>query len=222
MFSLNPRINLLSCLVLPCLALPRLALPCLVLSCLVLSCLVLSCLVLSCLVLSCLVLSCLVLSCLVVKQYSLTPTYFKHVVGWSLELQLQCLRTHENTWHFQVDRDLSEYDEQSSTSIDVSYFTSALIYCLIYTSALTHLSFNSTLKQELLMMLILDPLSPTIVVFNPCYYPIKNTCCKRNVCLNIKIWKWLVSSQTNLSNFHPLEVVDRGSETQPHVGDKVF
>ena len=34
------------------------------------------------------------------------------------------------------------------------------------------------------------------------------------MCLNSKIYKCLVSHLTNMSNFHSLEVVDRGSETQ--------
>ena len=46
---------------------------------------------------------------------------------------------------------------------------------------------------------------------------------KENVCLNIKyyIYKCLVSNQTQISNFHPLEVVGRGSETQLQVGEKL-
>ena len=35
-----------------------------------------------------------------------------------------------------------------------------------------------------------------------------------NVCLDINICECLVSNQTNMSNFQPLEVVGRGSETQ--------
>ena len=35
--------------------------------------------------------------------------------------------------------------------------------------------------------------------------------------LNIKICKYLVSNETNMSNFQPFEVEDRGSETQPQV-----
>ena len=41
-------------------------------------------------------------------------------------------------------------------------------------------------------------------------------------CLNIKICKCLVSNQTNMSYIQPLEVVDRGSETQPQVGKKKY
>ena len=41
------------------------------------------------------------------------------------------------------------------------------------------------------------------------------------MCLNIKICKCLVSNETNMSNFHPLEVVSRGSETQLQVGENV-
>ena len=39
--------------------------------------------------------------------------------------------------------------------------------------------------------------------------------------LNIKICKYLVSRLTNISNFHPLEVVGRGSETQLQVGENL-
>ena len=34
------------------------------------------------------------------------------------------------------------------------------------------------------------------------------------MCLNITICTCLVLYKSNMSNFHPLEVVDRGSETQ--------
>ena len=44
---------------------------------------------------------------------------------------------------------------------------------------------------------------------------------ERNVCLNIKICKCLVQNETNMINFHPLEVVDRGSETQLEVGENL-
>ena len=33
--------------------------------------------------------------------------------------------------------------------------------------------------------------------------------------------KWLVLNWKNVSNFHKLEVVDRGSETQLQVGEKI-
>ena len=36
-----------------------------------------------------------------------------------------------------------------------------------------------------------------------------------------KICKYLVSNQTNMSNFDPLEVVNRGSETQLQVGQNL-
>ena len=39
------------------------------------------------------------------------------------------------------------------------------------------------------------------------------------MCLNIKICKFLVSNETNMSNFHPFQVVGRDSETQLQVGD---
>ena len=41
------------------------------------------------------------------------------------------------------------------------------------------------------------------------------------MCLNIKICKYLLSSQINMSNFQPLEVVGRGSETQLQVGENL-
>ena len=37
------------------------------------------------------------------------------------------------------------------------------------------------------------------------------------LCLKIKICKYLFSNKANMSNFQPLEVVDRGSGTQPQV-----
>ena len=37
----------------------------------------------------------------------------------------------------------------------------------------------------------------------------------------MKICKYLVSNQTNMSNFHPLEVLGRDSETQLQVGEKL-
>ena len=44
---------------------------------------------------------------------------------------------------------------------------------------------------------------------------------KWNVCLKSRIWKCLVSNETNMSNFQPLEVVGRGSETQLQVGENL-
>ena len=41
------------------------------------------------------------------------------------------------------------------------------------------------------------------------------------MCLNIKSCKCLISNYTNMSNFKPLEVVGRGSETQLQVGENV-
>ena len=41
------------------------------------------------------------------------------------------------------------------------------------------------------------------------------------MCLNIKIIKCLVLKLTNMSNFHQLEVVGRGSETQLQVSEKL-
>ena len=38
--------------------------------------------------------------------------------------------------------------------------------------------------------------------------------------LIIKTFKIWVAHFTNMSNFHPLEIVGRGSETQPQVGEK--
>ena len=44
---------------------------------------------------------------------------------------------------------------------------------------------------------------------------------KRHECLDIKISKRLVPNDTRMSNFHPLEVVGRGSETQLQVGENL-
>ena len=44
---------------------------------------------------------------------------------------------------------------------------------------------------------------------------------ERNACLNINIFKYLFPNETNVINFHPLEVVDRGSETQLEVGENL-
>ena len=41
------------------------------------------------------------------------------------------------------------------------------------------------------------------------------------MCLNIKLCKCLVSNQTNMSKFHSLEVVGRGSETQLQVNENL-
>ena len=44
------------------------------------------------------------------------------------------------------------------------------------------------------------------------------------MCLNIMIYKYLVSNQTKMlsvSNCHPLEIVSRGSETQLQVGENL-
>ena len=42
-----------------------------------------------------------------------------------------------------------------------------------------------------------------------------------NECLSIKICKGLVANLINKSNFHPLEVMGRGSETQLQVGENL-
>ena len=42
------------------------------------------------------------------------------------------------------------------------------------------------------------------------------------MCFNIKICKCLASSSTSMSNFHPLEVMVRGSETQLKVGENLY
>ena len=39
------------------------------------------------------------------------------------------------------------------------------------------------------------------------------------MCLNIKIWKYLCSNYTNMSNFQPHEVVGHASETQLQVAE---
>ena len=60
----------------------------------------------------------------------------------------------------------------------------------------------------------------TKVVFNPFYSLFKNRYREPNVCLSINIFPNVWSQfKTNKSNFHLLEVVDRGSETQLQVGE---
>ena len=58
------------------------------------------------------------------------------------------------------------------------------------------------------------PYSRFISQSNHCYR-------ERNVCLNNRICKCMVSNKTNNSNCPPLEAVDRGSETQLQVGDNL-
>ena len=41
------------------------------------------------------------------------------------------------------------------------------------------------------------------------------------MCLKIRISKCSVSNQTNVSNFHPLEVVGRGSDAQLQVDENL-
>ena len=54
------------------------------------------------------------------------------------------------------------------------------------------------------------------------FYSVLLHCCwELKVCLNIKICKYLRSNQTNISKFHSLEVVGRGSETQLRVGENL-
>ena len=52
------------------------------------------------------------------------------------------------------------------------------------------------------------------------YLSIKSLLLGMKWAFNTKICKCLVSYKANMSNFHPLEVVDRGSETQLKVGVK--
>ena len=42
------------------------------------------------------------------------------------------------------------------------------------------------------------------------------------MCFNITIIKCCVSDWTDMSNFHPLEVVGRGSEKQLQVGENLY
>ena len=42
------------------------------------------------------------------------------------------------------------------------------------------------------------------------------------MCLNFKMPKYLVSNYTNMSNFHPLEVVCRGNEKQLQVRENLI
>ena len=41
------------------------------------------------------------------------------------------------------------------------------------------------------------------------------------MCLNIKIYKYLFSILTSMSNFQPLDVVGHGSKTQLQVGENL-
>ena len=59
----------------------------------------------------------------------------------------------------------------------------------------------------------------TVVVFNLLSLEIKSLLLGTNECLNIKICKCLDTNQTNMSHFHSLEVVGRGSETQLQVSE---
>ena len=71
-----------------------------------------------------------------------------------------------------------------------------------------------------LLFLTVYPLITTIAVFNLVYSPIKSLLLgmKINVCLDINICKCLISDYSNMSNFDPLEVVSRSSETQFQAG----
>ena len=62
----------------------------------------------------------------------------------------------------------------------------------------------------------------TIIVFIRYIRRSNHNYWESNLCLNITICEYLVSNYTNICNFHPLEVVDRGSETQLQVGEKLF
>ena len=59
---------------------------------------------------------------------------------------------------------------------------------------------------NVLSLLAKRDLISCISLTNRCYW-------ERNWYLKMKIHKFLVSNQTIMSNFHPLEVVGRGSET---------
>ena len=59
-----------------------------------------------------------------------------------------------------------------------------------------------------------------IVVFNFNLF-FKSPIWEENVCLTIRICNGEISNLTNMINFHPSEVVDRGSETQLQVGENV-
>ena len=50
---------------------------------------------------------------------------------------------------------------------------------------------------------------------------ISNKSSEQNKYLNTNICKCLISNLTNMSNFHSVEVVDRGSETQLQVSENL-
>ena len=76
----------------------------------------------------------------------------------------------------------------------------------------------STLKNSALTLCLLIT---TIVVLICCISRINHSYWGPNVCLNINICKCLVSNYTNMSNFQPLQVVDRDSETQLQVAENL-
>ena len=70
--------------------------------------------------------------------------------------------------------------------------------------------------------LTLSALCPTIIAFISSYYNRSDYLYgELNESLNINICKLLLSNITNMSNFHPLEVVGRGSHPQLQVGDNL-
>ena len=62
----------------------------------------------------------------------------------------------------------------------------------------------------------------TKIFFCPSYSKFNHCYCECNKCSNIKISKCLVSNETLMSNFHPLEIVGRDSETQLQVGENLI
>ena len=61
-----------------------------------------------------------------------------------------------------------------------------------------------------------------IVVFNPCYLPIKSLLLGTKLVFKHQDLLKFGLKLNNMSNFHPLDVVGRGSETQRQVGEKLI
>ena len=74
-------------------------------------------------------------------------------------------------------------------------------------------------RREAIFIFSFILLITTFVVFN-FFYLSTELYWEWNVCLNLKICKYVCSNWTNMSIFQPLEVVGRGSETQLQVAER--
>ena len=87
---------------------------------------------------------------------------------------------------------------------------------------ISNIKYTKEYKLDILFTMVhnkvYQPLLITTIVLI-CFISLPNHCYwELNVCLNIKNCKYMCSDQTNMSNFRPLEVVGRDSETQLQVG----